>query len=634
MINIRKSLTMKLSLSILLMSIPIFVVSLGVLFWQSRHMIRNEAVGRANSVLTAAMQRLHQKIAAIETATNANCWLVTEHLDPDYLLDLSHRIVRMNPHVDGCSVSAEPDVFPEYGRYFSVYSIRQDDSIISAVEQQYEYFDRIWYKTPRNLDAPCWVAYFDDVDSLDVVLDGMIASYGMPLYDASNRFVAVISTDIALLRLSRVITAEEKPYPHAYFMLIDEEGHYFVHPDSTRLFTHTIFDGVDPDKQSDIISLGHEMTKGNQGYMSVNIDGEPCLVCYQPVQGTNWTLALVCPDSDVLAGYHKLTRIIFPLILLGLIAILLLCRKVVSHTIRPLYMLLSKTQSIAGGNMEVYIPHSHRKDAIGRLQNSFASMLQSLNFHMDSVHYTTDQMEQRNEELVKATHLAEEAEKQKTAFIQSVSHQIRTPLNITMGFAQVLRDINGQLPEEEKKRITDMMEYNSALLNRMVLMLFDSSDTGLTEELNSNKSDTVACNQLALEVISFIKIYYPNAIITLHSEVPDDFCIHTNHLYLMRSLREVLYNSAKYSDGQHILFSIKVNDNKNIQFIVEDKGKGIAEADQELVFKFFTKIDDLAEGLGLGLPLARRHALNLGGDLILDNSYTDGCRFILEHPLT
>ena len=50
-------------------------------------------------------------------------------------------------------------------------------------------------------------------------------------------------------------------------------------------------------------------------------------------------------------------------------------------------------------------------------------------------------------------------------------------------------------------------------------------------------------------------------------------------------------------------------------------------------FKFFAKVDDLSEGLGLGLPLTKRHAQNLGGDLTLDDNYHDGCRFIIELPL-
>ena len=50
----------------------------------------------------------------------------------------------------------------------------------------------------------------------------------------------------------------------------------------------------------------------------------------------------------------------------------------------------------------------------------------------------------------------------------------------------------------------------------------------------------------------------------------------------------------------------------------------------DLLYKPFIKIDDLTEGLGL--PLCKRHALTLGGDLVFDKDYRDGCRFIVEMP--
>jgi signal transduction histidine kinase len=186
--------------------------------------------------------------------------------------------------------------------------------------------------------------------------------------------------------------------------------------------------------------------------------------------------------------------------------------------------------------------------------------------------------------------------------------------------------------DDEMKSITSTMKYNAKLLNRMVMMLFDSSETGLSEELKSAKCDKVSCNGLARESIDYIKVYYPDVNIDIQTELTDDFCIQTNHLYLMRSLREVLYNSAKYSDGQLIVLKIDRHA-ENVRFIVQDTGKGINKADNERIFKFFAKIDDLSEGLGLGLPLAKRHAQNLGGDLTLDELYHDGCRFILEIPV-
>ena len=630
--RIRKSFSTKLSLGILLMAVTIFVVSLGILFTQSRHIIRTEAVGRTKAVLNTTMQHIVRNLMTIENATNTYSWMIEQQFQPEQILDFTSRIVRLNPHIDGCSISAEPNMFKKYGRYFSAYTVRETDTITTVIEEEYEYFQKIWYKTPRNLESGCWVVYTDEVDSLKLTLDGMIASYSKPLYSADSSMVGIISTDLSLLRLSKVMS-EVRPYPNSYFMMIDNEGRYFIHPDSTRLFTQTIFTNVDPRKQYDIIALGHEMTSGKQGQMVVNVDGASCVVCYQPVLGTKWSLAIVCPDSDVLAGYYRMTYIVVPLLVIGLLVILLLCHRAVTVSIRPLNQLLDKTQTIASGNMEVYIPISQRLDVIGRLQNSFATMLHYQNFHIGSVRYTTEQTKLRNEELERATRMAKEADKQKTIFIQNVSHQIRTPLNIIMGFSQVLSDVGKEkLSDEEMKSITDMMDHNSKHLKRMLQMLFDSSDTGLSEELNSQKHDLILCNDVAREAIENTNLYYPNLQISFQSELADDFCIKGNRLYLMRALRELLYNSAKYSDGQHVSLHVTPTD-CNIQYIVEDTGKSITEADRETIFKFFTKVDDLTEGLGLGLPLAKRHAQNLGGDLILDTSYQEGCRFIIEVPI-
>ena len=630
--RIRKSFSTKLSLGILLMTVTIFVVSLGVLFTQSRHIIRTEAVGRTKAVLNTTMHHIVRNLMTIENATNTCSWMIEQQFQPEQILDFTSRIVRLNPHIDGCSISAEPNMFKKYGRYFSAYTVRETDTITTVIEEEYEYFQKVWYKTPRNLESGCWVVYTDEVDSLKLTLDGMIASYGKPLYSADSSMVGIISTDLSLLRLSKVMS-EVRPYPNSYFMMIDDEGRYFIHPDSTRLFTQTIFTNVDPRKQYDIIALGHEMTSGKQGQMVVNVDGAPCVVCYQPVLGTKWSLAIVCPDSDVLAGYYRMTYIVVPLLVIGLLVFLLLCHRAVTVSIRPLNQLLDKTQTIASGNMEVYIPKSQRLDVIGRLQNSFATMFRYLNFHIGSVRYTTEQAKLRNEELEQATRMAKEADKQKTIFIQNVSHQIRTPLNIIMGFSQVLSDAGKEkLSDEEMKSITDMMDHNSKHLKRMLQMLFDSSDTGLSEELNSQKHDLILCNDVAREAIENTNLHYPNLQISFQSELADDFCIKGNRLYLMRALRELLYNSAKYSDGQHVSLHVTPTD-CNIQYIVEDTGKSITEADRETIFKFFTKVDDLTEGLGLGLPLAKRHAQNLGGDLILDTSYQEGCRFIIEVPI-
>lgn len=628
--HIRQRLSTKLSLSILLLTVPFFVMVLGLLFLQSRHIILGEAKERASSVLETTTQRVVRHLRTVENATNSNDWLVQEKLQPDSLLSLTNRIVRLNINVSGCSITTEPNTFPQYGRYFSAYSVREGDSITTVKEAEYDYFEKPWYKNPRILGSACWVDPFDDYNEGTLSASEIIASYCKPLYDANGRFLGVISTDLSLRQLSEALL-KEHPYPHSYFFLIGEHGHYYVHPDTTRLFKRTIFNDLDPKYHTDLIALGHEMTAGNEGAMRVFVGGQPCLVCYRPVPGTTWSIGLVCPDNDILKGYYRQTYIVLPLLIIGLLLILWLCHRVVNHAISPLEDLLNRSQFIAEGHYDKQIPHTDREDAIGQLQNSFATMQDSLRHHVGDIRNAYAETAKRNEELTEANKLVEEANRQKNIFIQNMSHQIRTPLNIIMGFAQVLNDSHGLLPKEEAKEIANTISHNARSLSRMVLMLFDSSEKGLSEELNSHRHEQVSCNEVARESIAYTNQLFPELSVSFETTLPDSFCIESNRLYLMRSLREFLYNSAKYSDGKNIV--LKVSETADtIRFVFEDTGPGIAEEYRDLMFVTFTKVNDLSEGLGLGLPLARRHIINLGGTLTLDTTYTAGCRFVIDFP--
>lgn len=628
--HIRQSLSWKLSLGILLMAIPIFALSLGILFSQSKNNVKKEAMKHASSVLNTTMQRIVRSMEIVQTATDINDWEITEHLDPDSILAYSRFIVMLNGHIDGCSISTEPNTFPKYGRYFSAYTVREEDTVTTVVEEEYEYFEKVWYKTPHLLGKPCWVVYYDESDSLALTLDGMLASYSKPLYNDKRQFIGVISTDLSLLRLSKTITAET-PYEDSYFMMTGDEGRYFMHPDTTQLFTKTIYSDADPQKNTDIFALGHEMTTGKQGCMSVWLNGEPCLVNYQPVPGTNWSLALVCPERSVLKRYYRLNYIIAPLIIIGLLLILLFSIFTVTHAMLPLYKLAGKLQRIAKGHYDAQIATTQHQDVVGRMQNSFAKMQVSLSNHVNDIQKINDETARRNEELAQTSELAKEADRQKSLFIQNVSHQIRTPLNIIMGFAHVLKESKSSLPEEEAKSITDMMYHNAQMLDRMAQMLFDSSARGTTQALYANKNEEVSCNEIANDSMMLTFEHFPKQSIYFGTDLPDDFCIYTNRAYLMRSITELLYNAIKYSDGLHV--TLRVSEfGSMVRFIVQDTGPGIAEEECSHLFEMFTKANDLSDGLGLGLALTKRHIQNLGGDIYLDLNYHAGCRFVIELP--
>ena len=377
------------------------------------------------------------------------------------------------------------------------------------------------------------------------------------------------------------------------------------------------------------------LTKKDQQYSDAN-----SLVFSHDLPDTNWQVVLVCPKSEMLKSYHQLLMLTTGLLVVGLLLILLICYLLTKKTVKPLNQLLTLSKAIMAGQYDKTIPQSAREDVIGRLQNSFSIMQQSLITYVGNIQNTAMETKKHNKELAKAMKLAEQSAKNKELFIQNVLHQIRTPLNIVMGFADVLGDSikshhnddsQPQLQKEELAEITDTMTHNAIHLNRMVLMLYDSSEYGNTDERPYRRKDYVSCNLIAKECIDYTRERFPKTTISFESDLTDGITILSSNLAMMRTLRELLFNAAKYSDGQHITLRI-TETATTIRFTVEDIGPGIAPEAKEFIFKPFTKVDDLSEGLGLGLPLAKRHAVRLGGNLFYDDSYHEGCRFILEMP--
>lgn len=641
MSKISKRLAHKLSTSIILLAIPVFIMSLGIFYMQSRYLIHQEAMERSKSVLRTAIQRVSNFMNTIENSTDANAWLLEESFTPESLEAITRRVVDLNPNVIDCYVSAAPGLFPQYGQQFSVYTFNDDDSIVTVRETYYDYLNRQWYQKGMQADKAFWVEPFSEQMEGAVNYNDAVAAYCRPIRSEDGRIMGLINTDFAFSQLAKSIASTEHSYPDAYFVLLGADGRYIIHPDTTRLFRKTIYTDADPKGNADIIALGHQMTEGKQGIMHVMVNGKKCHVNYQRVPGTSWSLAMVCPESEVLAGYHRLAYVIIALILIGLLAILWLSSKVVRQTIRPIKQLLGYTQHIVDGNYDATIPQSDQPDDIGQLQNSFAAMQQALQNHMGSISQTAEEIRKQNEQRAHNMKLAEENVRKKTQFIQNLSHQIRTPINVITGFSDVLlgnittrtkeKDKDNKYLKEDLSVVTGMMKYNAIHLKRMILMLFDSSSAGSAQKVMNDRHDEVSCNEIARECIDYTKEHFKGIKIEFSTDLSDAVHILTNHLYLMRTIRELLYNAAKFSDGEHIRMHVSETET-TVNFIVEDTGTGLPDDADELLYKPFIKIDNLSEGLGLGLPLSKRHALSLGGDLVYDRDYHNGCRFIVEMP--
>lgn len=630
--RIRRKLSLKLTFGIMLFLIAIFVVSLGILFMRSRQLVREEAMERAEQELDNVVMRVNGMMNEVETATMTARWHLTDdNLQPDSLLNFARRIVAMNPNFDGCSISTEPNYFPQIGRYFSVYAYHEGDSVVSKTEDPYEYFDKVYYKTPLLLGKPSWVeAYAEDVNGVvSDNFDDLIVSFGVPIRNSKRETIGVISTDLSMPWLSQVISAY-KPYPNAYSVMLGADGQYLIHPDTAKLMKKTIFSDADTKNNQDLITLGHDMVSGNSGMLTVKIRGKRCLVLYKSLKRAPWSIALVCPESDILAGYTKLLYILIPLLVFGLLVILAFCLNVITSMVTPINELTDKLSYITHGHYNEPIERTSRRDVIGRLQNNFAEMQEALSKHITSLQEVNNVTCKLNSELEKASVMARKADESKSEFLKDVTHQIRTPLNIINGFTQVLRDDSGSIPRDEVEGLIDTMQYNSVGMNRMINMLLVAANTG--KDVKINVMEEVNVHEM-VDALTYLYAHTPPYTVDLVTDIKmlDTFTVRSNREFLGKALAELLFNAKKFTTDGHVKLTAMAS-GITVIFMVEDTGPGISEETQARLFDNFEKGNIFDEGLGMGLPTCRQMIRMIGGELKFDAKYTEGSRFVVVIP--
>ncbi len=232
-------------------------------------------------------------------------------------------------------------------------------------------------------------------------------------------------------------------------------------------------------------------------------------------------------------------------------------------------------------------------------------------------------------QLKKAYDHALESDKTKSAFIRNVTHEVRTPLNIISGFAQVISDPNMVTGPEERAHIAEMMQKNTQLITSLV-------DEMLELSLNENapeavaKDDVVEVNDLLRDILQENEYKVNKAVkLQFESDLSEDISLQTNEGMLKRVINLLLDNANKYTKKGSITLKASAND-EQIILTVEDTGSGIPADAAEHIFERFFKVDSFREGLGLGLPLCRTIINRLGGTVDLDNSYQQGARFVVK----
>ena len=389
---IRRKLSVRVSLWVVLFAALIFVVALGFQFYQSREAVRQEAISHASQILDKTSLRVEGILNRVEVASNMTKWLVLRHPNKaDSMFVYSRGMLQNNPDFYNCSIAFEPEHFQDKGRYFSAYTRYVGDSLRTTQggSDNYQYFFMDWYLMSTLLDKPCWTEPYVDFDVATNTSE-MVTSYCQTIKDKEGKKIGVINTSLSINWLSHTISMV-KPYPNSYSIMIGRGGTYFVHPDTSKITRQTIFTQAMEHPDTALISLGHAMQRGEEGMKKMFFNGKDCYVFYKPLGQTGCSMAIVCPEEDIFGGFDRLRRAVMSIVVVGLLLMLYLFIRIITRELSPLRRLAREAETIASGQFDAVLPDFQRIDEIGQLSHSFGNMQQSLVKYIEELKETTAQ---------------------------------------------------------------------------------------------------------------------------------------------------------------------------------------------------------------------------------------------------
>jgi signal transduction histidine kinase len=258
----------------------------------------------------------------------------------------------------------------------------------------------------------------------------------------------------------------------------------------------------------------------------------------------------------------------------------------------------------------------------------------------------------------RAQEIAENADREKTDFLNNVSHELRTPLTVISGRVSFLKDpahlpqaknLHAALnaadpsPEDIRTAFTQFEEQvarqgASALdaARHMLRLVEDLLDWTKVEqgklELSMSEVDVA---RIADAVVTDLRPGAEAKGLTLECVVDCDATIMADETRLKQILYNLISNATKFTEAGQVCLSV-TSDPNQVVFTIEDTGCGIREEDFSRIFQRFQQVDGSMTrqtgGLGLGLAIADQLAKLHGGSLSLTSTVGKGSTFRLVLP--
>ena len=230
------------------------------------------------------------------------------------------------------------------------------------------------------------------------------------------------------------------------------------------------------------------------------------------------------------------------------------------------------------------------------------------------------------QELIKARIKAEQSDRLKSAFLANMSHEIRTPLNAIVGFSQLLPSAE---TAEEKKLYSGIINQNSDILLQLINDILDLSkiEAGTLEYIKRPMNLGEVCRT----IYAVHKERVKEGVTLVFDNEEEDLLMEGDQNRIMQVITNFLTNASKFTYEGEIRFGFGRID-KDIRVYVKDTGIGIEPEKVDHIFERFVKLNSFAQGTGLGLSICRMIIEKIGGEIGVTSELGKGSTFYFTIP--
>lgn len=239
------------------------------------------------------------------------------------------------------------------------------------------------------------------------------------------------------------------------------------------------------------------------------------------------------------------------------------------------------------------------------------------------------------QELTLARDEATAANRLKSDFVATMTHEVAAPINTLVEYARLIVDC---IPTEKAKylqRFAQTIEFNADMILKLVGDTLDSEaleKDGMAIERRPVSLHDLA--EIALDTVFPEQRDTRDRKVVFNPSDKPDVLLHTDLHRAAQVLINLLGNADKFTAKGSIVLDYRVlPDSGTVELSVADTGEGVPDGCEELIFERFRKVSQASPGAGLGLFIVRSLLNKLGGKVWLDRSYRGGARFVFTLPL-